>query len=534
MSQPNFVRVPRRVAPLGLLRSLRSRAVDSLRSGRAALIAGLSLLLVAPASATWSIVVLNRLTGEVAVATSTCISNYDISTGVPVIRVGYAAGAAQSFVVSNAANRRIIFRNSLRGATPQQLLDYIEATDGGFQRRQFGIVTFTGAPVTHTGTQNGDFANGLTGQFGEYEYAIQGNVLTGNNVILDCEAAFLSTNGDLGERIVAAMEAARDAGGDGRCSCTPSDPEGCGSPPPSFQYASYNAFMAIARPGDLDAPCFGTTGCASGDYYLRLSYVGNNASQEPIAALRDQYSAWRTGLIGVADHVLSEVSVGANRLQADGATRTRVDVRLVDVDGVPLVVGGQALSVTQTEGDAIATFDNFVDHGDGTHSFDMVSTFQTGDGSFAVLVDAGGTARPVQLYPPIQVTSVAPAELLIGRAELSASAALPLPLYVSVGAGSASVPYRILGSLSGTSPGQVLGGVMVPLNPDRFFDFTQVWPGGAPFLGNSGLLDGAGRAEALFAPRAGGFNALVGTQISFSALIGSASATPAASVQITL
>ena len=505
----------------------------NLLSGCRALVAlMLSIMIAGPASATWSIVVLNRLTGELAVATSTCISNFDIATAVPVIRVGYAAGAAQSFVVSSASNRRIIFRNSLRGATPQQLLDAIEAADGGFQNRQFGIVTFAGPPVTHTGTSNGNFANGLTGTFGEYEYAIQGNVLTGNNVILDCESAFLNTDGDLGQRVIAAMEAARDAGGDGRCSCASGNPTGCGSPPADYDYASYNGFMAVARFGDISNFCLGSSGCANGDYYMRLNYAGTSMTQEPIAALRDQYTAWRSALVGVADHVKSTVTVGATNLQADGATRTRLDIRLVDIDGVPLTIGGQQISVIRTDGHAIATFQNHVDNGDGTHSIEAVSTLQAGDGEYAVVVEGG--ARPVQLYPKLSFTSSAPAELHAGRTTLSASEALPVPLYLSLGASSAAAPYRVLGSLSGTSPGQVLGNTMVPLNADRFFDFTASWPGGLPFMGNTGTLDATGRAEALFAPRQGLFTTLIGTEISFSALIGGTVATAPVSVLVTL
>ncbi|MEM8713363.1 MAG: DUF1028 domain-containing protein [Planctomycetota bacterium] len=513
------------------------KLLQAFSTRRAGAFAGLlaALILAAPASATWSIVVLNRLTGELAVATSTCINNSDISRAVPVIRVGYAAGAAQSFVLSNASNRRKIFRNSLRGATPQQLLDHIEATDGGFRDRQFGIVTFTGPPVTHTGTDNGDHASGVAGQFGEYDYPIQGNVLTGPNEIADAEAAFLGTNGDLGQRIVAAMEAARDAGGDGRCSCAAGNPTGCGSPPANFQYASYNAFMAISRLGDSDAPCLGTTGCAAGDYYMRLNYVGTPATQEPIAALRDQYTAWRAALVGVADHVHSTVNVGARRLQADGAMRTRIDIDLRDLDGVPLGSGGQSISVVRLDGHPVATFENAVDNGDGTHSIDMVSTLSTGTGEFAVVVEGSGS-RPVQLYPPIEIESVPPSELHIGMPGLSASDPAPLPLYVNKGSVDAGASYRILGSLSGTSPGQVIGGVAVPLNSDRFFEFTEAWAGGAPFEGISGALNADGRAEALFTPRAGGFSALIGTEISFSAFVmpamGVASATAPATTMI--
>lgn len=497
---------------------------------RAAILALVGLVLVAPARATWSIVVLNRETGELAVATSTCISNFDIATAVPVIRVGYAAGAAQSFVISQATNRRRIYRNSLRGATPQQLLDEIERRDGGFQLRQFGIVAFAGPPVTHTGSSNGAFANGVTGSFGPYEYAIQGNVLTGNNVVLDCEAAFLNTPGDLGQRIVAAMEAARDAGGDGRCSCTSGDPTGCGSPPPNFTYASYNAFMAIARFGDTDAPCFGSTGCAAGDYYLRLNYAGSAATQEPIAWLRDNYAQWRASQIGRPDHVLTEVTSSVPQLQADGVTTSRVTVRLRDVDDNPLAMGGQAVTVALTDGDDVATVQNLVDNGDGTHSFDLVATSAVGEGTYTITVDDG--IRPVQLYPALTVGSSAPAELHIGQASYSASEGTPVPLIVDRGAADAGQAYRILGSFSGTQPGTVVGGVLVPLNRDRFFNFSLSWAGTPPFSGSTGVLDADGRAEALFAPIPGALTGFVGSTMSFSALVGGQAATPAASILV--
>ena len=45
------------------------------------------VLLVAPLRATWSIVIVDRLTGEVCVATATCIPNANIQQHVPVIVV---------------------------------------------------------------------------------------------------------------------------------------------------------------------------------------------------------------------------------------------------------------------------------------------------------------------------------------------------------------------------------------------------------------------------------------------------------------
>ncbi|MEM6671816.1 MAG: DUF1028 domain-containing protein [Planctomycetota bacterium] len=497
---------------------------------RGLLLAALALAFAAPARATWSIVVLNRETGELAVATSTCISDFDISRFVPVIRVGYAAGAAQSFVVSGAFNRRRIYRNSLRDATPQQMLDLIEREDPGFELRQFGIVAFAGPPVTHTGDDNGDFANGVTGQVGPYDYAIQGNVITGNNVILDCEAAFLATNGDLGQKIVAAMEAARDAGGDGRCSCLPNDPTGCGSPPPSFTYGSFNAFMAIARLGDTDAPCLAASGCASGDYYLRFNYSGNDQTQEPIAWLRDEYTTWRAGQIGRPDHVLTEVTSSVPVLQADGLTTNRVTVRLRDIDDNPLAGGGQTVSVFRSGGDDVAQVANLVDNLDGTHSFDLVATTTSGDATFRIFVDDG--IRPVQLYPDLSVSSSAASELHVGRSSYSAAAGDAVPLIVDRGTADAGADYRILGSFSGTQPGTSVGGVLVPLNRDRVFDFTLTWGGADPFVGNAGVLDANGRAEAAFSPRPGSLTGFVGSTMAFSAVVGGQTATAPATLLI--
>ena len=477
------------------------------------------IFFASPAWATWSIVVLNRVTGEVAVGTSTCLANLDISQYVPVIRVGEGAGAAQSFVNFSAVNRRLFFDNVGRpGASPWRILAAIQVSDPGFETRQFGFVGVGGGPVSHTGTQNFQTAMGVTGQVGDYDYAIQGNILTGQNVILDCEAAFLSTQGDLAEKMMVAMEAARDGGGDGRCSCSSSAPTSCGSPPANFTFASLNGFMAIARIGDTDGACNGTVGCADGDYYMRLNYVGNTSSQEPIANLRGQYTAWRSALVGRPDHVLSQVRSSMPVLQADGLTQSRVTVRLVDVDGTPLAVGGQSLAVALEEGQAVATVTGSMDNGDGTHTFDLLATQVQGLGRFSITVDDG--VRPVRLYPDLEVRSVAPSSMHLGGVAYSASGGSALPLianFSGLGAGHLD-PYVILGSLSGTQPGTVFGGTLVPLNFDRLYFFTSNWSGAAPMAGGRGLLDTGARAQALFEVPPGALLAFVGNSLAFAGL----------------
>ena len=80
---------------------------------------GVLLVLHAPALATWSIVVLNHKTGEVCVATATCIPNFQIRRYVPVVRVGLGGAAAQSWVDSQAYNRGLIWDALEEGAEPE-------------------------------------------------------------------------------------------------------------------------------------------------------------------------------------------------------------------------------------------------------------------------------------------------------------------------------------------------------------------------------------------------------------------------------
>ena len=52
----------------------------------------------------------------------------------------------------------------------------------------------------------------------------------------------------------------------------------------------------------------------------------------------------------------------------------------------------------------------------------------------------------------------------------------------------AAGPYLLLGTTSGTSPGQPLAGGVLPLNQDAYFDHTLANPGGFPLSGSFSLL----------------------------------------------
>jgi hypothetical protein len=133
----------------------------------------------------------------------------------------------------------------------EAILAGLAARDSGHQTRQYGIADTRGGTLTFSGTGAGAWAGGRTGRVGDLVYAVQGNVLTGPPVVDRAVIAIETTPGDVAAKLMAAMEAARSMGGDGRCSCNPNDADGCGAPPPTFTKSADIAYMLIARAGDV-------------------------------------------------------------------------------------------------------------------------------------------------------------------------------------------------------------------------------------------------------------------------------------------
>ena len=479
---------------------------------------GLLTLLATTARATWSIVVPASYTGEVCVATATCINNLQIARYVPVIVVGQGAAAAQSSVDATGVNRLLI-RDSFRAEdSPAQILADLAATDSMHQNRQYGIVSlYAGDPVSFTGSGAGAAALGVVGQVGTIRYAIQGNVLTGDPVILETEQTFLDTEGDLATRIMAAMETARSFGGDGRCSCDPFHPTICGSPPPSFTHSAYTACIFLARVGDTDGPCT-ATGCGKGTYYLKEKLKGGPSDPDPVITLTRMVEVWRKSLRGVPDHILTEVDPQATRLPADGQTSTEVQLRLVDLDGVPLTQGGQTVAITDvsTVG-GHATVGNLVDNGDGTFGFTITAATTPGMARFQIVITQG--AETVQLFPDLEIGVDPAAEFHVGHAEVSASVGAEVPLTVDLGAISAAQPYLLLLGASGTQPGTPYGGLTIPLNSDRFLRWSLLAPDTPIWPGNHGNLDTQGRGSSVLTFPPGHLVPFVGRRFNFCALL---------------
>ncbi|HEX6810319.1 MAG TPA: DUF1028 domain-containing protein [Planctomycetota bacterium] len=294
------------------------------------------LLMAVPARATWSILIIDLATGEIAIGIATCLTGFDLRPNTVVVVPGYGVAAAQSFV-GPLSLRELIRAQLLAGTPVAQILQMLAAADPGHQTRQYGIASLTGGTVTFTGTGAGAWAGGLTGQVGSLIYTVQGNVLTGNPVITAAELAIQNTPGTVADKMMAAMQAARSMGGDGRCSCSPSAPTSCGAPPPSFTKSSHIALMIVSRPSDIDLPCTGVLGCGAGQYYLDINIANQQAAApDPVLQLQQLYNTWKLQQVGRPDHFQSTVTTSGSTLRANGIDTVTGTVVLRDAQGNPL------------------------------------------------------------------------------------------------------------------------------------------------------------------------------------------------------
>ena len=351
-----------------------------------------STLLAAPVRATWSILVLDTRTGEIVIASATCVDNSDLLRWTPVVIPGVGVAVCQAASPNDL--KVLIHERMLWGHSPERIQTRIEkkwSNVGGFQ---YAILDMQGRSLLFTGGTNGAWAGGVTGQDGDLLYAIQGNVLAGPAVVDEAEQVFLQTQGDLGQRVMAAMEAAMVQGGDGRCSCSIRFPDNCGTPPPSFNQSATIGYFVVSRPGDTAGDCTVNGGCANGSYYLVLNEPNHVfPSTDPVILLRQQYDAWRAAQSGRPDAFESLVVHPTDRVDADAQELLDYWVELYDVEGVGLTQGGASFALRHlADSSGQAVLENVIDHQDGSYTLQVRSGGSPGLDRFAFAVDDGGGA----------------------------------------------------------------------------------------------------------------------------------------------
>ena len=123
-------------------------------------------------------------------------------------------GAVATQADANVAYKGLALSHLDEGATASVALQRLLEEDEGRDERQVGIVDLEGGAASHTGHACLDWAGGVTGE----GYAIQGNILAGDFVVAAMQDAFEASDPDepLARRLIAALAAGDDAGGDRR------------------------------------------------------------------------------------------------------------------------------------------------------------------------------------------------------------------------------------------------------------------------------------------------------------------------------
>jgi uncharacterized Ntn-hydrolase superfamily protein len=157
---------------------------------------------------TFSIVAFDPANGDLGVAVASKFPC--VGAVVPWARAGVGAVATQAW--ANTAFGPDGLRHMRDGLPAPDALDAVLAADDGWEDRQAGFVDARGNAATFTGAKCMDWAGGINGE----HFAAQGNILVGEAVVRDLAGTFQATDGDLCDRLLAALLAGDAAGGDRR------------------------------------------------------------------------------------------------------------------------------------------------------------------------------------------------------------------------------------------------------------------------------------------------------------------------------
>ncbi|MHC5006248.1 MAG: invasin domain 3-containing protein, partial [Planctomycetota bacterium] len=221
----------------------------------------------------------------------------------------------------------------------------------------------------------------------------------GGCVVPSIEQAVLNTDGDIPAKLMAGMQAVRVEGGDGRCSCSPGNPTGCGCPPPGFSKSGHIGCMVVARLGNTDDPACTASGCADGDYLMKLNVpFQSSGSPDPVVQLQGLFDAWRADLVGHPDAVQSTVSFEPEFIPPNGVSTTLMRIELLDWQGLPATDPITGFGVQHApDSDGLSTIGGINDNGDGT--YDLVLTAGPAPGIDRFLLSGNDRARLFILTP---------------------------------------------------------------------------------------------------------------------------------------
>lgn len=159
-----------------------------------------------PASATFSIVACDQTTGELGVAVASRVPS--VGAGVIFVEPGVGAVARQADGTGSGSEALALLK---RGRAPAEVLRSILGAKPSLAH-QVGIVDARCRAAVSTGGDTLPWRGHHVGS----GLAVQGNILTGPEVVEAMVKAYQQTTGTLAERLLASLEAGDQAGGDRR------------------------------------------------------------------------------------------------------------------------------------------------------------------------------------------------------------------------------------------------------------------------------------------------------------------------------
>lgn len=174
----------------------------------------LSLTIVlgsAPALATWSVIAVDRGTGEIGIAGASC--TFDVS-GIASVVPGKGAIVVQA--ASHYYARMQGVQKMEEGAPVKEILNVMKQEQFTPAKQQYGVILLAEgtAPIVDTGSDVKDFKGAKTAE----DIAVLGNILVEQAVLEDAFNAFREDKkSSFSTRLINALKAGADAGGDSRC-----------------------------------------------------------------------------------------------------------------------------------------------------------------------------------------------------------------------------------------------------------------------------------------------------------------------------
>jgi len=159
-----------------------------------------------PFAHTYSIVAYDKDTGDMGVAVQS--HWYSVGTIVSWGEAGVGVIATQSFVNVSFGPRGLELLK--KGFSAQQAVDELIKSDEGREFRQLAVLDAKGNAASFTGVKCIQPAGNIVGE----NFSVQANLMLNDKVWPAMAEAFENSNGPLAERMLIALEAAEEAGGD--------------------------------------------------------------------------------------------------------------------------------------------------------------------------------------------------------------------------------------------------------------------------------------------------------------------------------